>query len=153
MPPGAFGQIPEQYTPNSVALESNMIYSWFCRSDFSLNLQEESDAPRLKSCKAWKKNLASIPSLLEKKEYRHGVRAISASSIGTQYFCEVKLDQSYIHGEIETEEKTEGDVLHEELLAMKPTTQKTLLGNEISGPSLQSCASQIGRTPGQHRRE
>jgi len=76
--------------------------------------------------KVWK-NLASIPSLLEQKEYRHGVRAVSASSIGTQYFCEVKLDQTYIHGEIETEEKTEGDVLHEELLAMKPTTQKTLL--------------------------
>jgi PD-(D/E)XK nuclease superfamily len=77
--------------------------------------------------RAWKKNLASLPSLLEKKEFRNGVRAVSASSIGTQYFCEMKLDQSYIHGDIETEEKTEGDVLHEELLAMEPTTQKTLL--------------------------
>lgn len=77
--------------------------------------------------KAWKKNLASIPSLLKEKAYRHGVSAVSASSIGTQYFCEMKLDQSYIHGEIETEEKSEGDVLHEELLAMEPTTQKTLL--------------------------
>ena len=75
----------------------------------------------------WKKNLASISSLLEKKEFRHGVRAVSASSIGTQYFCEMKLDQSYIHGDIETEEKSEGDVLHEELLAMEPTTRKTLL--------------------------
>jgi hypothetical protein len=77
--------------------------------------------------RAWKKNLALIPSLLEKMEFRHGVRAVSASSIGIQYFCETKLDQTYIHGEIETEEKTEGNVLHEELLAMEPTTQKTLL--------------------------
>ena len=79
--------------------------------------------------RAWKEKLASIPSLLEKKEFRHGARAVSASSIGTQYFCEMKLDQSYIHGEVETEEKSEGDVLHEELLAMEPTTQKTLLGD------------------------
>lgn len=75
----------------------------------------------------WKENMAAIPSLLEKGEFRNGARAVPASSIGVQYFCEVKLDQSYIHGEIETEEKAEGEVLHEELLAMEPTTRKTLL--------------------------
>ena len=75
----------------------------------------------------WKENLSSIRPLLEKKEFRHGARAIPASSIGTQFFCEMKVEQSYVHGEIETEEKTEGDALHEELLAMRPTTQKRLL--------------------------
>lgn len=37
------------------------------------------------------------------------------------------MEQGFIHGEIETEEKTEGDILHEQLLAMQPTTRKKLL--------------------------
>jgi len=76
---------------------------------------------------SWKENLSSIDSLLQKKEFSHGARAVSASSIGTQFFCEMKVEQDFIHGEIETEEKTEGDALHEELLAMEPTTRKRLL--------------------------
>jgi len=76
---------------------------------------------------AWRENLSSIKSLLEKKEFLHGARAIPASSIGTQFFCEMKVEQDYVHGEIETEEKTEGDALHQELLAMTPTTKKRLL--------------------------
>jgi predicted RecB family nuclease len=75
----------------------------------------------------WKENLESIHSLLEKKEFRHGVRSVSASSIGTQFFCEMKVEQDFVHGEMETEEKTEGDALHKELLAMKPTTRRRLL--------------------------
>jgi hypothetical protein len=75
----------------------------------------------------WMENLSSMGSLLEKKEFTHGARAIPASSIGTQFFCEMKVEQSYVHGEIDTEEKAEGDALHEELLAMRPTTQKRLL--------------------------
>jgi CRISPR/Cas system-associated exonuclease Cas4 (RecB family) len=75
----------------------------------------------------WKENLSSINSLLEKKQFRHEVRAVSASSIGTQFFCEMKVEQDFLHGEIETEEKTEGDQLHRELLAMKPTTRKRLV--------------------------
>jgi predicted RecB family nuclease len=75
----------------------------------------------------WKENLSAAQSLLGGKEFRHGVEAIAASSIGTQFFCEMKVEQGFIHGEIETEEKTEGDVLHEQLLAMQPTTQRELL--------------------------
>jgi CRISPR/Cas system-associated exonuclease Cas4 (RecB family) len=76
---------------------------------------------------SWRENLSLIDSLLEKKEFRHGARAISASSIGTQFFCEMKVEQAFVHGEIETEEKAEGGALHEELLAMKPTTRRRLL--------------------------
>ena len=39
----------------------------------------------------------------------------------------MKLEQDFIHGEIETEEKREGDALHSELLAMKPISQKRLI--------------------------
>ena len=81
-----------------------------------------SDLPSL-----WKDNLSSINHFLEKKRFRHAVRAVSASSIGTQFFCEMKVEQDFIHGEIETEEKKEGDTLHSELLAMKPTSQKRLI--------------------------
>lgn len=76
---------------------------------------------------SWKENLSSVQSLLEKKEFRHEVGAVPASSIGTQFFCEMKVEQDFVHGEIETEEKREGDALHEELLAMKPTTRKRLV--------------------------
>lgn len=88
---------------------------------------QDSDIPNQAMPRNWKENLSSIQSLLEKKEFRHGIKAVSASSIGTQFFCEMKVEQGFVHGEIETEEKTQGDVLHEELLAMEPTTQKKLL--------------------------
>ncbi len=75
----------------------------------------------------WKEKLSSLRPPSEEKEFRHGVKAIAASSIGTQFFCEMKVEQGFLHGEIETEEKTEGDVLHEQLLAMQPTTREKLL--------------------------
>ena len=75
---------------------------------------------------SWKENLSSINALLEKGSFRHGLRAVSASSIGTQFFCEMKVEQDFLHGEIETEEKSEGDRLHGELLAMEPTTLESL---------------------------
>src|SRR5512136_1943628 len=76
--------------------------------------------------KSWKENISDARPH-EGREFRHGVRAIRASSIGTQFFCEMKVEQGFIHGEIETEEKVEGDVLHEQLLAMRPTTRKKLM--------------------------
>lgn len=74
----------------------------------------------------WKKNLSRDP-FAGGKQLRHGVRAVAASAIGTQFFCEMKVEQSFLHEEVETEEKTEGTVLHEQLLAMQPTTWEKLL--------------------------
>jgi hypothetical protein len=39
-----------------------------------------------------------------------------------QYYCELKVDNSFLKGKIQTEAKTEGDLLHTEILAMKKTT-------------------------------
>jgi len=49
-------------------------------------------------------------------EYRHGVKAIKVSDIAQQYFCEAKVENKYIRGEIETEEKKEGKEIHELML-------------------------------------
>lgn len=47
---------------------------------------------------------------------RHGARLVAASAIGTQYYCEMKVEQQLIHGDIETESKLEGRRLHEEII-------------------------------------
>ncbi len=78
---------------------------------------------------SWKERLASFESLLEEQRFRHGIGAIPASSIGTQFFCEMKVEQGYLHEEIKTEEKTEGEALHEQLLPMRRTTREKLLGD------------------------
>lgn len=75
----------------------------------------------------WKQNIRSFKSLLEEREFRNKVRAVSASAIGGQFFCEMKVELDHIHGEVQTEEKREGDVLHEELLAMKKATIEKII--------------------------
>ena len=77
----------------------------------------------------WREKLLSIKDLLDEREFRHGVGAVPASSIGTQFFCEMKVEQGFIHGDVETEEKTEGEALHEQLLPMEQTTREKLLGD------------------------
>lgn len=75
----------------------------------------------------WKKNIRLFKTLLDEREFRNKVHAISASAIGGQFFCEMKVELDHIQGEIETEEKREGDVLHEQLLAMKKTTIENII--------------------------
>jgi hypothetical protein len=77
----------------------------------------------------WKERLLSFKGLIEGQEFRHGVGAVPASSIGAQFFCEMKVEQGFVHGEVETEEKTEGDALHEQLLPMEETSREKLFGD------------------------
>jgi hypothetical protein len=77
----------------------------------------------------WKERLLSFKGLIEGQEFRHGVGAVPASSIGAQFFCEMKVEQGFVHGEVETEEKTEGDALYEQLLPMEETSREKLLGD------------------------
>ncbi len=46
-----------------------------------------------------------------------------------QYYCELKVDNSYVKGDIQTEAKTAGDLLHEEILAMRKTTVDQVVKN------------------------
>ena len=52
---------------------------------------------------------------------RHGMAWIPASGIASQYYCEQKVEMEYTVGEIETEAKVEGRVLHKMLIRMRKT--------------------------------
>src|SRR2546426_3424723 len=53
---------------------------------------------------------------------RHGLPSIPASAMAGQYYCELKVDNSFLRGDIPTEAKTEGDSLHQKMLEMKKTS-------------------------------
>jgi CRISPR/Cas system-associated exonuclease Cas4 (RecB family) len=59
---------------------------------------------------------------LDERKFRNGAPTISASSIAEQLYCEMKVEQSYVHEEVETDDKALGTALHEELLAMERAT-------------------------------
>jgi len=61
------------------------------------------------------------------QSFRHGISMVPTSGIAEQYYCEQKVEMEYLHGEIETEAKTEGEMLHEQMIRMTKTT----LGNLI----------------------
>ncbi|MCL5068711.1 MAG: PD-(D/E)XK nuclease family protein [Thaumarchaeota archaeon] len=84
---------------------------------------------RILNASDWKQYINSLETTLNEQKFRNGVSAIAASSIGEQYYCEMKVEQSYLNEEIETEEKTRGDVLHEELLPMKESSWKEVINN------------------------
>lgn len=78
----------------------------------------------------WKDRLQNYESEINASLlFRNGIKAIPASSIAEQLYCEMKIEQEYVNGEIETETKNEGTALHEKLLAMKEST----IGEIITG--------------------
>ncbi len=61
----------------------------------------------------WIENLLNrnelIKEILERGvEYRHGRKAIRVSDIAEQYFCEAKVENEYVYGEVEKDEILEG---------------------------------------------
>jgi hypothetical protein len=73
----------------------------------------------------WKRKLASFDSLAEEiaekqkrgeGNLRFNRSFIPASDIAQQYFCEKKVEMNYLHGDVETEEKSIGTEGHEKLL-------------------------------------
>jgi CRISPR/Cas system-associated exonuclease Cas4 (RecB family) len=72
----------------------------------------------------WKTQLKNFELMLKefrqkreepKGRLRFGRSVIIVSDIAEQYYCEKKVEMQYLHGEIETEEKTIGTLAHEEL--------------------------------------
>ncbi len=50
---------------------------------------------------SWKNRLSNYESEIEEGlRFRNGLRAIPASSIGEQLYCEMKIEQEYVNGEI-----------------------------------------------------
>jgi CRISPR/Cas system-associated exonuclease Cas4 (RecB family) len=52
---------------------------------------------------------------------------VPASGIARQYYCEQKVEMEYLHGEIETEAKIEGERLHEQLIQMTKITRDDMI--------------------------
>ena len=87
----------------------------------------------------WKTSLLNRDELVQHetengRKFRTGLSTIPASSIAQQFYCEMKVEQDFIHGEIETEATNYGTELHEKLLSMEKTTiQKIIEGIESGG--------------------
>jgi predicted RecB family nuclease len=61
------------------------------------------------------------------QSFRHGISMVPTSGIAAQFYCEQKVEMEYLHGEIQTEAKTEGERLHEQLIQMTKTTRADLI--------------------------
>lgn len=76
----------------------------------------------------WEDSMRNFKEQLQPgQSFRHGISMVPTSSIAAQYYCEQKVEMEYLHGEIETEAKTEGERLHEELIQMTKTTRANLI--------------------------
>jgi CRISPR/Cas system-associated exonuclease Cas4 (RecB family) len=58
------------------------------------------------------------------RNLRFGYSSVGVSTIAGQFYCEFKVENEVKFGEILTEAKEEGTVLHDELIPTKPITKK-----------------------------
>jgi hypothetical protein len=58
-----------------------------------------------------------------KRDLRHGVSSVGVSTLAGQFYCEYKVENEFALGEIATEAKEEGTLLHDELIPMKPISK------------------------------
>ena len=96
----------------------------------------------MKNTIRWEHQLEQYNSLIEhlnkrikrgEGELRFNSPLIKASDIAGQYFCEKKVELEYLHGEIETEQKTLGTEAHEKLLAGSVKIKRRSLWKKIYG--------------------
>ena len=59
-----------------------------------------------------------------KNDLRHGVSSVGVSALAGQFFCELKVENQFLHGEIPTEVKEEGTALHDELIPQEPISKE-----------------------------
>jgi hypothetical protein len=57
-------------------------------------------------------------------DLRHGVSAVAVSTLASQYYCEYKIENGFMHGEIPTESKEAGTALHEEMIPLEPASRE-----------------------------
>jgi len=75
----------------------------------------------------WERSIVDLEETLQGTEFRHNLPFIPVSSIAAQYYCELKVDHEYTHGEVPSEAKQEGSTLHDQLLEMESTTRENLI--------------------------
>ena len=93
--------------------------------------------------KEWKQSMSE--PLATGKAYRFDQSFVVASSIAQQYYCEAKVEQSYVHGDIPSEAKEAGTNLHEEVLAMEKVELKDLVERIEKAPLLTASFGVHGR--------
>ena len=59
-----------------------------------------------------------------KNDLRHGISSVGVSSLAGQFFCEFKVENQFVHGEIPTEEKEGGTALHDELIPQRSISKE-----------------------------
>jgi CRISPR/Cas system-associated exonuclease Cas4 (RecB family) len=64
-------------------------------------------------------------------ELRLGRHSIAVSDIADQYYCEKKVELRYLHGQVETEERTLGLEAHEKLLEDTTKIKRRRLWQEV----------------------
>lgn len=70
-------------------------------------------------------------------EFRNGTSFIAVSSLAEQYYCEYKLENESILGEIPTETKKSGTAIHDELMPIEEVTREEFVSLvEEKGPTL-----------------
>jgi CRISPR/Cas system-associated exonuclease Cas4 (RecB family) len=76
----------------------------------------------------WEESMRNFKEQLQAgQSFRHGISMVPTSGIAGQFYCEQKIEMEYLLGEIETEAKTEGEKLHEQLIQMTKTTRADLV--------------------------
>lgn len=74
----------------------------------------------------WRESMmAGLPEA--KPTFRHETSFVPVSTIAKQFYCEEKVEQTFIHGEVPSEVKNMGTELHEEVLAMERIEREKLV--------------------------
>ncbi|MGC9146155.1 MAG: hypothetical protein ACP5GS_08640, partial [Nitrososphaeria archaeon] len=85
----------------------------------------------------WEESLRrSITNMISEARYRHNRPFVTVSDLARQFYCEEKVELSYVLGDIPTESKLIGDAIHEQILAMQATTRDKLISDIKSGESV-----------------
>ena len=86
--------------------------------------------------KDWRLSLLDENELTKDPIFRHDLSFVGVSNISKQYYCEAKVEQAYINGEIPTELKDIGTNLHDEIFAMEQVNREELVKHIEKAPSL-----------------
>jgi hypothetical protein len=97
----------------------------------------------------WEDLLDNITSLINvEKEYKHGRKFVIASDIAQQFYCEQKVENSYSIGEISTEAKEIGTMIHDEMIKMEKVERSQLINEIKSGKELIASFLLLGEIGG-----
>ncbi|HXW37949.1 MAG TPA: PD-(D/E)XK nuclease family protein, partial [Nitrososphaerales archaeon] len=84
--------------------------------------------------KNWRESLAESPGSSEGLKF--GQDFVPVSSIAQQFYCEVKVEHQFVHGDIPTEAKGVGTELHEQILFMEKVRVEDLIDHIAGLPRL-----------------